>query len=236
MCMIMNGAFLLCLLCFWTQRRVDAIDPGVLASIIHDIKNVANMNNQYAFAVDLQQEQCRQQGLHDFGDNTNDIRNGLNGNTRMYLGQRVITARPLFKETYTDHAEYRLLVTQQGHSPMADLLERWRKEKSCTVFFTLYSPCGSKCTRPDHKYNILPYLNVFNNLDHNWVAFVFQDIFDYELKHSTRKQMLALLQTIHENGGFIPVYRCPTGTKRCVDCMADQDPMTNQCLDGMPLP
>lgn len=132
----------------------------------------------------------------------------------------------------TDHAEYRLLTNEQGPSLMSELLNR-RQEDQCTVFFTLNSPCGAKCTRRGHFYNILQYLYIFDNLN-PWVAFVFQDIFHYEQTHMTRVKMLSLLRRIHVYGGYIPVFRCRRRRKVCVDCMADTNPETNRCLQGMP--
>lgn len=194
-----------------------------------------NRNNQYSLAVVLPRQECNHQGTHNFGDSTAQIRQGLSSINRIYTGNRVIAARPMFYVNLpTDHAEYRLLTNEEGPSLMSQLINRWQLQLSCTVFFTLNSPCGGKCADPGHLYNILQFLGVFNNLDHNFVAFVFQDIFDYELTHITRQEMLLLLQNIHVNGGNIPVFRCPLGQNVCIDCMADPNPQTNQCLAGMP--
>lgn len=150
------------------------------------------------------------------------------------MGQRVIAARPLFRvQGPTDHSEYRLLVINQGHSHMTDLINRWALQESCTVFFTLNSPCGTKCADPDHRFRILQYLNVFANLNHNWVAFVFQDLFHYD-KRTNRKQMFQILQNINTSGGNVPVYRCPLGSNICYDCMIERDPAKNPCLFDMP--
>nr|XP_055058658.1 uncharacterized protein LOC129442533 [Misgurnus anguillicaudatus] len=235
MSVIMRGAILLYLLCFWTQRRVDAITPEVLANITREIIRVTNMNNQYSFAVVLPQDECNRQWTHGFTDNAAQlIRRALNGNNRMYLGERVIAARPLFNSDFTDHAEYRLLVTnEEGHSHMSDLINKWSNEPSCTVFFTLNSPCGEKCSNPGNDYNILQFLEVFKNRDHNMVAFVFSDIFHFNINMS-RQDMLNLLKRIHVNGGNIPVYRCPAGSNTCFNCMATFNTQNNRCLEGMP--
>ncbi|KAA0719002.1 Neuronal tyrosine-phosphorylated phosphoinositide-3-kinase adapter 2 [Triplophysa tibetana] len=199
-----------------------------------DLLFLTNRNNQYSLAVVLPREECNHQGTHSFGDSPQQIRRGLSSESRLYKGYRVIAARPMFNDNLpTDHAEYRLLTNEQGPSLMSELLNRWQAYPSCTVFFTLNSPCGAKCTNTGHLYNILQYLDIFDNRN-PWVAFVFQDIFNHELTHMTRAEMLLLLQRIHVSGGNIPVFRCPLGGDVCVDCMADINPETNQCLQGMP--
>ncbi|KAI7810145.1 hypothetical protein IRJ41_022953 [Triplophysa rosa] len=122
MCAIIRGAVLLHLLCFWTHSSVDAIDPRVMASIIRDIRAVTNRNNQYSFAVVLPREECNHQGTHSFGDSTQQIRRGLRSISRIYEGNRVIAARPMFNDNLlTDHAEYRLLTDQQGPSLVSEM-------------------------------------------------------------------------------------------------------------------
>lgn len=217
-----------------------------------------DMNEEYAFAVVLPQEECNHRRTHNFGDNTEDIRRALNGNNRTYVGTgqgtRVIAARPLeqrdrFNNIFTEHAEYRLLTNRRRigqrvvltSSHMSDLLNTWRNEQSCTVFFTLRSPCAGKCTVPNYRFNILQYLPVFNGLNHDSVAFVFQDIFHHDRNTLNRGQMLSLLRNIHEYGRNIPVFRCSSYwhqykqryIDRCFDCMANVNLWDNQCLNGI---
>ncbi|XP_051980849.1 uncharacterized protein LOC127642221 [Xyrauchen texanus] len=186
-----------------------------------------------------------------------DIKDKLEKEGGMYIGDRLMIARPLEN---IEHAEHRLLTQLKK--------KKW-DTNSCVVFFVKDSPCTEKCLNEQkNNYNILELLETFKEWGKDKKAFLFQDIYYQDLDNRkqqelqkqikdlrdqefsetvikqrlnvhdipptppTRSQLLSAFQRIEEH---VPLYRCNTyTTKGCIRCLNDEISLNNnECLYGM---
>ncbi|XP_052010471.1 uncharacterized protein LOC127663087 isoform X1 [Xyrauchen texanus] len=180
-----------------------------------------------------------------------DIKNKLGSEDRMYVGDRLMIARP-----NTEHAEHRLLTQLKNLNWPVD---------SCVVFFVKDSPCTEKCLNNENKYKILKLLETFETWDKDKKAFLFQNIYyrdlgnpeqqqqikeyrDQGFSETVIKQMLGvsdippppqmrsqMLSAFDGIEKYVPLYRCNGFTdKGCIHCVDDKITLNNnECLREM---
>ncbi|CAM4617325.1 unnamed protein product [Lepidochelys kempii] len=99
-------------------------------------------------------------------------------------------------------------------------------QNSCLILFTFNSPCSTKCLLEAGRSNIVGMTSAaFSAIDNNYKAFVFQKIFDYDLRPVvTRQDLLEAWHRLRD----VPLLRCDNSS--CQDCAVDG--MPNPCLTG----
>ncbi|CAM5173167.1 unnamed protein product [Eretmochelys imbricata] len=128
-------------------------------------------------------------------------------------------ARP--KEVITPNRKY-----MEHNSLVAQLMARTYGQNSCLILFTFNSPCSTKCLREAGRSNIVGMTSAaFSAIDNNYKAFVFQKIFDYDLRRVVTRQ--DLLEAWHQLCD-VPLLRCDNSS--CQDCAVGG--MPNPCLTG----
>ncbi|XP_052010475.1 uncharacterized protein LOC127663087 isoform X3 [Xyrauchen texanus] len=163
--------------------------------------------------------------------NDNNKKDKLGSEGGMYIGDRLMIARP---SENTEHAEHRLL---------DQLKEKGWDTNSCVVFFVKDSPCTEKCLNEQkNNDNILELLETFKKWATGKKAFLFQDIFYQDLGYSnnknpeyippppkTRSQLLSAFRRIEKH---VPLYRCNAYTQNgCIRCVNDEISLNdNECL------
>ncbi|XP_039373696.1 uncharacterized protein LOC120393186 [Mauremys reevesii] len=228
------GLLLLPLLLCFGPETVGSINPAALKKIVDHVNNNGGVNKQYAFATALPHATCSnpqdvatylpmaqladmRRKIGPFGA----LYNPPNGNIVAARPKTVITPRG----NYTEHSEWRLL--SGPNSLVAQLTARTYGQNSCLILFTFNSPCSSKCLREAGRSNIVNMTSAaFLAINNNFKAFVFQKIFDYDMKPEVTRQ--ALLQAWHRLR-HVPLLRCDNNG--CQDC-APVDPRNNPCLAG----
>ncbi|XP_040204133.1 uncharacterized protein LOC120936088 [Rana temporaria] len=182
---------LLCLLCLLT-----CIPGGMLltneelARVTEYIKKEmtdGHLNFQHAYAVKFTLGECRRlspevikQALSQ--EDIESLRDTVY-KFGVYNGPRMVAA------SYSDsqvsqptlHAEYRLLHGEGNVSPIQNLMNK-APEAGCVVFFSLYSPCLSRCVNIENDFNIIKELSVFDNVNEAQRAFVFRNIYSDDKK------------------------------------------------------
>ncbi|XP_039374509.1 uncharacterized protein LOC120394318 [Mauremys reevesii] len=197
------GLLLLPLLLCFGPETVGSINPAALKKIVDHVNNNGGVNKQYAFATALPHATCSnpqdvatylpmaqladmRRKIGPFGA----LYNPPNGNIVAARPKTVITPRG----NYTEHSEWRLL--SGPNSLVAQLTARTYGQNSCLILFTFNSPCSSKCLREAGRSNIVNMTSAaFLAINNNFKAFVFQKIFDYDMKPEVTRQ--ALLQAWH---------------------------------------
>ncbi|KAG6922809.1 hypothetical protein G0U57_000970 [Chelydra serpentina] len=227
------GLLLLPLLLCFGPETAGSINPAMLRKIVDHVHNNGGVNKQYAFAATLPHATCNNPQdvatylpIRQLADMRNKIRpfgalyNPPSGNIVAARPREVIT--PSGK--YTEHSEWRLL--SGSNSLVAQLTARTYGRNSCLIFFTFNSPCSTKCLREAGRSNIVGMTSAaFSPINNNFKAFVFQKIFDYDLKPVVTRQ--ALLDAWHRLRD-VPLLRCDNG---CQDC-ASTDTRNHPCLVG----
>nr|XP_025045396.1 uncharacterized protein LOC102461190 [Pelodiscus sinensis]XP_025045397.1 uncharacterized protein LOC102461190 [Pelodiscus sinensis] len=229
------GLLLLPLLLCFGPETAGSINPDELRGIVDYVNLNGGVNKQYAFAAALPHGTCSnpqdvstylprdqladmRQKIRQFGD----LYNPPRGNIVAARPKNVVTP----KGNYTEHSEWRLLHGDQN-SLVAQLKARTYGQNSCLILFTFNSPCSAKCLREAGRANIVQMTSdAFRSLDSNYKAFVFQQIFNYDLKPEVTRQ--ALLQAWHRLRD-VPLLRCDNNG--CKDC-AVAEPQNNPCLAG----
>nr|XP_025038730.1 uncharacterized protein LOC106731753 [Pelodiscus sinensis] len=229
------GLLLLPLLLCFGPETAGSINPDALREIVDHVTRNGGVNKQYAFAATLPHGTCRnpqdvstylprdklaemRRSIRQFGD----LYNPPDGN--------IVAARPknvaTLNRNYTEHSEWRLLHGDQN-SLVAQLKNRTFGQNSCLILFSFNSPCSTKCLRQAGRDNIVQMTSdAFRPLDNNYKAFVFQQIFDYDLKNGVTCQ--GLLDAWHRLRN-VPLLRCDNNG--CRDCAA-AEPQNNPCLAG----
>ncbi|XP_028421331.1 uncharacterized protein LOC114546612 [Perca flavescens] len=149
----------------------------------------------------------------------------------VYTSTIVVTARPLKHE----HAEARVLANIQ---PLAD-----SSEGKSLVFYSYLSPCGHKCTDPEHDDNILKLINeTFPKGKWAEHVFVFSTIYidqNHELSDDEIRDVLKKLggTALHYN-----IFRCDnsynaqasdhSGPFQCIKCFSNgaPEPFDERCI------
>nr|XP_055053375.1 uncharacterized protein LOC129438603 [Misgurnus anguillicaudatus] len=232
-------AWLLILLHHTTLKKSyeQTIDRSTLARIVtffeQNYKRVENgTERQYAVAINLPMKQCQPEFPHKEGTFLNgeisaDVRRVISKrNYPVYQGKELIGAGVEIMKKYKIHSE-RLLLNLEGRreTPMQYLLKR-RKDDSCTVFYTVNSPCADTCLDKKSKYNIRQGLKTWST--HNSIkALVFKQIwkFDKEKKEVLKAKLKKIVK-------YVPVYRCINEIE-CYACGGEgANPINEQCLSN----
>ncbi|XP_038607959.1 uncharacterized protein LOC119932905 [Tachyglossus aculeatus] len=206
----------------------QGVNINVLLQIVNRLRQFG-IQQQYAAAISLPRATCTPDGVKDLNkiltnEELTQMNNVIKTFGNIYEGKNVVAARARTNiEDKTDHAEWRLLAPpgKGQESVVQRLLTKTYKEESCLVFFTLNSPCVTKCVKRG-TYDISPYvLGLFQYVSLRG-AFVFQDIFgpDQKLKPSD-------LVMGWKNLFPAPVYRCQM--TRCTSCNSKQT-QSNPCI------
>ncbi|MGH0169260.1 UNVERIFIED_CONTAM: hypothetical protein FKN15_056270 [Acipenser sinensis] len=214
-------------------------------------------NAMYAVALSIPNDDCNGamnlQMILAANDN-NAIQEKVRPEGGMYVGERLMIARPLENK---EHAEHRLLRELKNRN--------WSKD-SCIVFFVKESPCTEKCLNDrKNNNNILELLKTFDQWAKEKKAFLFQNIYyrdqgdpkeqqkikelrdqgfndnmikamldvnDIPPPPKTRSQLLSAFQRIEEH---VPLYRCNEYTRvGCVHCLEEETSLNdNGCLYGL---
>ncbi|CAM4617316.1 unnamed protein product, partial [Lepidochelys olivacea] len=221
------------LLCFRTET-IGSINPAALRKIVDHVNNYSGINNQYAFAVSLPRATCRKpKNIDRYLNRTQlgEMKDIIRPFGALYNPPRgnIVAARPKEVTTqsrkFTEHSEWRLL--SGPNSLVAQLMARTYGQNSCLILFTFNSPCSTKCLREAGRSNIVDMTSAaFSAIDNNYKAFVFQKIFDYDLRPVvTRQDLLEAWHRLRD----VPLLRC--NNNGCQDCAAT-DPENNPCLAG----
>ncbi|KAA0701736.1 hypothetical protein E1301_Tti021203 [Triplophysa tibetana] len=186
-----SGVLLLFLLHHSTLKSVDGqiIDSNTLARVIsffeQNYKIVINKKQelQYAVAINVPTVQCDagfNLSKNNFltNENPTDVKRDITNNSYpVYQGKELIAAG--VKKICTNnriHSERLLLnpTVEIPTTPMQNLLNR--RDDSCTILYSLNSPCSKACLNVNSPNNILP--NIETWTAHNSIkAFVFKHIF-----------------------------------------------------------
>lgn len=236
-----SGVVLLFLLHHTTPNTVNGqnIDSNTLASIFtffeENYKRVENgTERQSALAINVPMKQC-QAGFKPSNanfltnENPEEVRRNIsNKKDPIYEGTELIGAGVKEISRNQIHSERLLLYPTKGRPtpPMQDLLNK-RKDDSCTVFYTLNSPCAGVCLNETSEYNI------FQGLE-NWSAhpsikaLVFKQIY----KDDVNVIQMALRKIVKH----VDVYRCireNNNENLCYACRGrDNDTINEHCLSN----
>ncbi|XP_065138285.1 uncharacterized protein [Paramisgurnus dabryanus] len=236
-----SGVVLVFLLHHTTLDTVNGqnIDSNTLARIFtffeQNYKIVENeAERQYALAINVLKEQCQDGFIKDkflTHENPEKVKSDMsNEEDPVYEGTDLIGAGTKVKGRYKIHSESLLLNLKKKErttTPMQDLLNR-RNVDSCTVFYTLNSPCANTCLDKNSKYNILHGLETWS-AHPSIKALVFKQIWKFDKE---RKEVFeaALREIVNRN---VPVYRCinETNVNVCYACGGiDDAPIDEHCL------
>ncbi|KAH1181149.1 hypothetical protein KIL84_002083 [Mauremys mutica] len=229
------GFLLLPLLLCFGPETTGSIDLAALSVIVNYVNHYGGVNKQYAFAVSLPHATCRNpQNIERYLPRTQlgDMKDVILRFGALYNPDRgnIVAARPRDVMTprgkYTEHSEWRLLQGGQN-SHVAQLTARTYGQNSCLILFTFNSPCSTKCLREAGRSNIVNMTSAaFLAINNNYKAFVFQKIFDYDMKPEvTRKDLLDAWHRLRD----VLLLRCDNNG--CQDCAATS-PRNNPCLAG----
>ncbi|XP_065427435.1 uncharacterized protein LOC101945709 isoform X3 [Chrysemys picta bellii] len=226
------GLLLLPLLLCFGPETAGSIKADALKVIVDHVNRYGGVNNQYAFAVSLPNATCRKpQNIKKYLPRTQlaDMRKKIRPFGGLYNSSsgNIVAARPLnVSQKDTQHSEWRLLQGGQN-SLVAQLTARTYRRDSCLILFTLSSPCSTKCLRENGSSNIVQMTSdAFSAINKEYKAFVFQRIFDYDMKPEvTRKDLLDAWHRLHD----VPLLRCDNNG--CQNC-SSVDPQNNPCLAG----
>ncbi|KAA0701742.1 hypothetical protein E1301_Tti023108 [Triplophysa tibetana] len=219
-----SGVLLLFLMHHSTLKSVDGqiIDSNTLARVITFFEKNYKIYNkkqelQYAVAINVPTVQCKagfKPSQNNFLTNENAEvvkRDITNNDYPVYKGTELIAAgvQKLSKTNFI-HSERLLLnpTVEIPTTPMKNLLNR--RDDSCTILYSLNSPCTKTCLNVNSPNKILPYIETWSA--HNSIkAFVFKHIFRGEGSIDTLRSGL---QRIANN---VPLYRCKSDTE-CFSC------------------
>nr|XP_055053373.1 uncharacterized protein LOC129438601 isoform X2 [Misgurnus anguillicaudatus] len=208
-----SGVVLLFLLHHTTPNTVNGqnIDSNTLASIFtffeENYKRVENgSERQSALAINVPMKQC-QAGFKP--SNANFLTNENPEEVKRNISNK---KDPIYEGRPTP--------------PMQDLLNK-RKDDSCTVFYTLNSPCAGVCLNESSEYNIFQGLQ--NWIEHDSIkALVFKQIY----KDDVNDAQIALKKIVKH----IDVYRCIRENNNENVCHAcggrDSDTINEHCLSN----
>ncbi|XP_036412370.1 uncharacterized protein LOC118797204 [Colossoma macropomum] len=245
--MVLSGTlsvFLLCLLSL-SLRGTEAIDvdQNTLSKIISYIQtNYGSGTDQFAVAISVPPEMCYAGVTDDQiksdllpNDPSENVRNAMNGDDRVYRGERLIGAKPKpipDKPGSNYHAEYLLLIKPSPTDPL--IKELIRDEKyNCLIFYTYNSPCSNTCSTPGKRYSIIPALNRWFRNNRGPKAFVFRQVWRDDLSGPNATQWENNIRIVNFR---VPLYRCDNaGCTRCVNnnvvntqCTPDQSPVRHR--------
>lgn len=222
--MVCSGVLSGCLLLSLLSSGIWASNVENLSKIIKYVNDNYRTGGQYAVAINVSPEQCTSNFSPDSTnflqeDPPTTVRNGINTENKIYIGNQLIAAKPRISQRYNIHSEYTLLNPPNPlESPMKNLLKK--NQNGCVVFFTYNSPCVRTCLNPNGQYNILKALDMIKN--HNGPkAFVFNKVWH----HDENKQNLA--SHLREIDNRVPLYRCDN---TCVSCRSNGNNIDKKCL------
>nr|XP_055053428.1 uncharacterized protein LOC129438634 [Misgurnus anguillicaudatus] len=235
-----SSVVLLFLLHHTTLNTVDGqiIDSNTLARIIAFFEQTYKRfdenktERQYAIAINVPMNQC-EAGFKPSTENfltkeiPEDVKNSFNiEEYPVYQGEQLIAAGVIWRKRYTMHSERLLLnpTPERPTTPMQNLLNK-RQNYSCTVFFTLDSPCSTVCLDKNNPYNILNGLKTWSQ--HRGIkVFVFKNFWDKDL-NQTREVLEGRYREIINN---VPLYRCENENE-CHACGGQNNaPINEHCL------
>ncbi|KAI7800465.1 uncharacterized protein LOC130564861 [Triplophysa rosa] len=227
-----SGVLLLFLIHHSTLKSVDGrnIDVNTLARIItffeQNYKRFHRNGNelQYAVAINVLTEQCRngfQQDNFLTNENARVVRMTISNNEDpVYEGTELIAAGIQRMYGYSLHSEYLLLNPTSLHptTPMQTLLNL--RNNSCTILYSLNSPCADLCL---DRYHIFDGLRTWS--EHSSIkALVFKHVWrDDEINPQCLKNALK------EITKYVPLYRCRNDIE-CFDCEDPYGEIDFRCL------
>ncbi|XP_068089291.1 uncharacterized protein [Hyperolius riggenbachi] len=228
----MMGPALVTVLCLLAcLPSVEPITGEEWARVTRFVNNeliAGHFTFQYAFVVKLAATECRQLNENTIREaltlnqrQLNDLRNTVR-NYGIYEGRRIVAAS-YSNETPRNHAEYRLLESvNRAPSPVQNLLNRGSRA-GCVVFYSLYSPCLTRCVNERRPYNIINELDVFNGIAEGNKAFVFRDVYSEDIDRSPTE----IWQAWGALNNRMTLYRCTDNN--CIRCF-QEGLFTGQCL------
>ncbi|XP_059192166.1 uncharacterized protein LOC131974019 [Centropristis striata] len=191
-----------------------AVDQNYLTRSVQQILNTYKIDGmQSSFAVNIPEDQTR---LGDVFRNDEGFRVTTKyGGGDVYTGTNVVAAAPDYGETFTDHAEARVLDNIQGLAQ--------RSAGHILIIYSSLSPCGDKCASLTHRFNILD--KIRQNVIPKWgdYAFVFSTVFDQITagKPIPPQQIKQALTNLAAAVGQNNIYRCYRPWRmdfRCIKC------------------
>ncbi|KAK9961824.1 hypothetical protein ABG768_007224 [Culter alburnus] len=200
----------------------EDVDMNTLTRIqkfFHD--NYYN-GGQYAVATNVPQQQCRS-GFYPTRRNFLTLDPSATvkpliqrDSMYVYRGTELIAAG-VHRDAHSEH----LLMNPPNTSPLTNLMNTNRD--GCVVFYTLNSPCISRCLNNNYINNIIQGLNKLNAYQ-GIKAFVFSNIFTND---QNSQNLRTELQKIADR---VPLYRCNYGS--CILCgqPGSNIPVIDQCL------
>ncbi|XP_056418955.1 uncharacterized protein LOC130360489 [Hyla sarda] len=215
---------ILAALCIWscimtvtpllTEEKVARVTDYIQQHFTKDF------NYQYSYFVKFTEDECIR-GL------TNDVlQEALGGEDAsamyhkvdahlIYKGKRmVVTSHLRYKKSHKKHnlqAEYRLLESELI-SPISTLLTDGLFA-GCSIFYSFYSPCTTKCSLPDGNYNIIDQLDTINGLPKDR-AFVFGKALWYDAERPSKSRQV--WDSWRSLNSHTPLFRC--AANNCVQC------------------
>ncbi|XP_044147306.1 uncharacterized protein LOC122935597 [Bufo gargarizans] len=222
------GPILLAALCLWSCALT--VTPLLNEEQVRRANNyiqqqfAKDFNYQYAYFVRFTADECNRgltnQVLREAlkNEDADDLYQKVN-NYGIYEGNRMVAASFLEHEHYTDHSEYRLL-TPDNNSPIRKLLGK-EPVVGCAIFYSLNSPCITKCIRPNGNYNIINLLQSVTNIPQDKV-FAFGKVFRYD---AGNPETWTSWRTLND---YMPLYRC--NGNNCIHCFKN-GVQQNNCMD-----
>ncbi|XP_057206547.1 uncharacterized protein LOC130564483 [Triplophysa rosa] len=234
----LSGVLLLFLLHHSTLKSVDGqnIDSNTLARVItffeqnYKIVNEHKQELQYAVAINVPTAQCEagfQPSKDNFltNENPTDVKRDIvNKQYPVYKGTELIAAgvKKVSQSNFI-HSERLLLnpTVEIPTTPMQNLLNT--RVDSCTILFSLNSPCSKTCLNVNSPNKILP--GLANWSAHKSIkALVFKHVFTGEGSTDILREAL---QRIADN---VPLYRC-VNNDECFSCGGRNNlPIDEKCL------
>lgn len=197
-----------------------AVDQRSLTVIVGEILDRYFMNNvQFSLAVNIPVDQKIKEALNK--DPSTNVQNKVRKG-EVYRGTNVVAATFQKKDTYTDHAEARVL---DNIKPLAD-----NSKGHILVLYSYLSPCGQKCTNQNHNYNILGKIDdAFQNSKWADHAFVFTKVFDG--RGITQDEIKETFNSLKGTKIGQNIFRCYFSHKgtRCIKCF-NNGVLSDECV------
>ncbi|XP_056418956.1 uncharacterized protein LOC130360490 [Hyla sarda] len=190
-----------------------------------------DFNYQYSYFVKFTEEECNRGLTYDIlhkalkGENADTIYQQVD-DYHIYEGKRmVVSSYDTFEKSnkkHTLHPEYRLL-NPDFHSPISRLLTDGLFA-GCSIFYTFFSPCTSKCSLPDGNYNIIDKLSTIVGLPKDRV-FIFKQVY----QRDTKQPSMVVWDSWKSLNNYIRLLRC--SENNCVQCFKNDIPQYH-CYTG----
>lgn len=168
----------------------ENVDTQTLARIVQTLESKLEEFGQYAIAFRVEKEKCLANSRYSGEDLiTDEVKNKIRNN-EVYVSNNLIGAKAL-KGRNTEHSEFRLT------NYLKNVLNVRNK---CVIFFTVSSPCLTRCLDENGRYTIrssLTRLQAYQGIK----ALAFKKIWKYDRE----EDLIRRLRGIAPN---LPSYQC----------------------------